>query len=564
MMKNSRTELSMSIASFRKLRENDLLYVDKTRFIKTLEDLGIRHALLTRPRRFGKSLFLSTLETYYDRNEAENFDRYFAGTFIGAHPTATLGQYAVLFFDLSGIDRTDFNHAFCRNLISSFTHFYHHYKIEALRPLLSRGVTDSTSLMQGFFHIVSEHLPLKLMVLIDEYDHTANDLLEHGPEAFPTVAKREALLAGFYAEIENAVTSGVIDRSFITGVTRLSKYPVATGFPSAADITEHESFADLYGFTAEELRDVIRSTMSDKKLSMSADEIETRMTDAYSGYRFSPSSDLTVLNPEACIYYLRAGDYREPEASPIKPRSILTDDTLMDTMFRLGDTASVKQLVTSVVQGVPLPAPAATMPTENKNRTHLTNEERLDLFRCMGFLTYGATASELVVPNKYMAEGFANYFLKQIADFSSFCIGNLRARAIAKALTNGDIQPLFAYISSQLKSGAEAPVRQYPDDFLICTAIRAAICLNTDYRWTDMETTGFRLLPIAGNAPTYAVGIATINAEEKTAEAVAQKLAAAETELKRAVELHPLNTDAQVIHATVVFSDLEVAEMKVD
>ncbi len=564
MMENSRTELSMSIASFRKLRENDLLYVDKTRFIKTLEDLGIRHALLTRPRRFGKSLFLSTLETYYDRNEAENFDRYFAGTFIGAHPTATQGQYAVLFFDLSGIDRTDFNHAFCRNLISSFTHFYHHYKIEALRPLLSRGVTDSTSLMQVFFHIVSEHLPMKLMVLIDEYDHTANDLLEHGPDAFPAVAKREALLAGFYAEIENAVTSGVIARSFITGVTRLSKYPVATGFPSAADITEHESFADLYGFTAEELRDVIRTTRSDKKLPMSADEIETRTTDAYSGYRFSPSSDITVLNPEACIYYLRAGDFREPETSPVKPRSILTNDTLMDTMFRLGDTASVKQLVTSVVQNVPLPAPAATTPTGNENRTHLTNEERLDLFRCMGFLTYGAAASELVVPNKYMAEGFANYFLKRIADFSSFCIGNLRARAIAKALTNGDIRPLFDCISSQLKTDAEASVRPYPDDFLIRTAIRAAICLNTDYRWVELGTTGFGLLPVAENTPAYAVGIATINAEKKATDAVSHKLAAAETELKRAVDLRPFNTGAQVIHATVVFADFEVAAMKID
>lgn len=77
MMGNSRTKLSMSIASFPKLRENDLLYVDKTRFLKTLEDLGIRHALLTRPRRFGKSRFLSTLETYYDRNEAEHFDQIF-------------------------------------------------------------------------------------------------------------------------------------------------------------------------------------------------------------------------------------------------------------------------------------------------------------------------------------------------------------------------------------------------------------------------------------------------------------------------------------------------------
>ena len=563
MMETTRTKLSMSIASFRKLRENDLLYVDKTRFIKTLENLGIRYALLTRPRRFGKSLFLSTLETYYDRNEAEHFDRYFAGTFIGAHPTAAQGQYAVLFFDLSGIDRTDFNHAFCRNLISSFTHFYHHYKIEALRPLLSSDITDPSSLMRDFFHIVSEHLPLKLMVLIDEYDHTANDLLEHGPEAFPVVAKREALLAGFYAEIENAVASGVVARSFIAGVTRLSKYPVAAGFPSAADLTEHESFADLYGFTAEELRTIIRTTRSDKKLPMSADEIETRMTDAYRGYRFSPSSDLTVLNPETCIYYLRAGDYKEPEASPVKPRSILTDDTLMDTMFRLGDTASVKPLVTSIVQGVPLPMPAATTPTENEHRNHLTNEERLDLLRCMGFLSYGATASELVVPNKYMAYGFASYFLKRIAGFSAFCIGNLRAREIAKALTNGDIRPLFDCISSRLKKDTETKVNQYPDDFLICTAIRAAICLNTDYRWVELGTTGFGLLPVAGNAPAYAVEIATVNAEENTAKAVTRKLAAAETKLKQAVELHPLNTDAQIIRVAVVFADFEVAALKI-
>lgn len=563
-MGNSRTKLSMSIASFRKLRENDLLYVDKTRFIKTLEDLGIRHALLTRPRRFGKSLFLSTLETYYNRNEAEHFDRYFAGTFIRNHPTATRGQYAVLFFNLSGIDRTDFNHAFCSNLISSFTHFYHHYKIEALRPFLSRDAMDPSSLMRDFFHIVSKHLSLKLMVLIDEYDHTANDLLEHGPEAFPVVAKREALLTGVYAEIEKAVTSGVIARSFITGVTRLSKYPVAAVFPSAADITEHESFADLYGFTAEELRYVIRTTRSNKKLPMSADEIETRMSDAYSGYRFSPWSDITVLNPEACIYYLRAGDYGDPEASPVKPRSILTNDALMDTMFRLGDTASINQLVTSVVQDVPLPAPAATAPMGNENRTHLTNEERLDLLRCMGFLTYGAAASELVVPNKYMAEAFSNYFLKRIAGFSSFCIGNLRARAIAKALTNGAIQPLFDFISSLLKTYADAPVRPYSDDFLIRTAIRTAICLNTNYRWVELGTTGWGLLPVTGNTPAYAVGLTTINTEKNTAEAVTRKFDTAETKLKRALELPPLNTDAHVIRVKVVFSDFEVAAIKID
>ena len=562
-MGNSRTKLSMSIASFPKLRENDLLYVDKTRFIKKLEDLGIRHALLMRPRRFGKSLFLSTLETYYDRNEAEHFDRYFAGTFIGAHPTATQGQYAVLHIDLSGISNTHFERNFCANLVNAFYRFYNDCKLEALRPLLTRDVSDPFPLIQDFFRIVADHLPQRLMVLIDEYDHTANVLLETGPDEFSAYAEREQILRRFYAAIEKAATEGIVARSFIIGVTRLMKYPVAVGFPSAQDITDHEAFADLCGFTSAELQNVVQTTMTDKTLPVTDDELVKRMKDAYSGYRFSPSSDTLVVNPEACIHYLCYWYRRDCEATPVKPQSIRTQEDIMDAMFHLGDTASVPRIVSSLVQGIPLPAPAATAPVGSENRSLLSDSERLDLLRCMGFLTYGATASELVVPNKYMAYGFASYFLKRIAGFSAFCIGNLRAREIAKALTNDDIRPLFDCISSQLKSGAEAPVRQYPDDFLIRTAIRTAIYLNTDYRWVDLGTTGFGLLPIAGNTPAYAVGIATINAEEKTAEVVARKLDAAETELKRAVELHPLNTDVQVIRVTVVFADFEVATLKI-
>ena len=106
---------------------------------------------------------------------------------------------------------------------------------------------------------------------------------------------------------------------------------------------------------------------------------------------------------------------------------------------------------------------------------------------------------------------------------------------------------------------------------MLCTTLKfqepkwkLSVYLNTDYRWVDLGTTGFGLLPIAGNTPAYAVGIATINAEEKTAEVVARKLDAAETELKRAVELHPLNTDTQIIHTTIAFADFEVAAMKID
>ena len=564
MTENSRTKLSMSIASFRKLRENNLLYVDKTRFIKTLEDLAIRHALLTRPRRFGKSLFLSTLETYYDRNEAENFDRYFAGTFIGARPTATQGQYAVLHVDLSGISYTHFDRDFCANLVNAFYRFYNDYKLEALRPLLTRDVSDPFPLMQDFFRIVADHLQQRLMVLIDEYDHTANVLLETGPDEFSAYAEREQILRRFYAAIEKAATEGIVARSFIIGVTRLMKYPVAVGFPSAQDITDHKTFADLCGFTSTELQNVVRTTMTNQTLPVTDDELVKRMKDAYSGYRFSPSSDTLVVNPEACIHYLCYWYRRNCEATPVKPQSIRTQEDIMDAMFHLGDTTSVPRIVLSQAQGIPLPASAAAVPVGSENRSLLSDNERLDLLRCMGFLTYGATASELVIPNKYMAEGFDLYFLRRIAGFSSFIISDRRAKEVTLALTKGDIRPLFERITEPLRNEADHAPRRYSDEFILRTAARVLINFCTDYRWTDLGTTGFSLLPVTENTPAYAVGIATVNAEEKPAEAVAQKLASAETTLKRAVELHPLTTDAQVIHTTVVFADFEVAALKID
>ena len=105
---------------------------------------------------------------------------------------------------------------------------------------------------------------------------------------------------------------------------------------------------------------------------------------------------------------------------------------------------------------------------------------------------------------------------------------------------------------------------------MLCTTLKfqepkwkLSVYLNTDYRWIELGTTGFGLLPVAGNAPAYAVEITTVNAEENTAELVAQKLASAKTESKRAVKLHPLNTDDHVIRVTVVFADFEVAALKI-
>ena len=91
-------------ADFEAMRLERCLYVDKTRFLHELENE--RYALLIRPRRFGKSCWVSLLENYYDRNRADRFESLFAGTDIGRRPTANRHRYVILRFDFSAFDDT--------------------------------------------------------------------------------------------------------------------------------------------------------------------------------------------------------------------------------------------------------------------------------------------------------------------------------------------------------------------------------------------------------------------------------------------------------------------------
>ena len=89
-------------AYFKGIRQEGSLYVDKTRFIREMEQE--RHVFLIRPRRFGKSLWLSALDSYYDRKQADEFDAIFGGTDIGRQPTENRNRYVVLRFNFSAFN----------------------------------------------------------------------------------------------------------------------------------------------------------------------------------------------------------------------------------------------------------------------------------------------------------------------------------------------------------------------------------------------------------------------------------------------------------------------------
>src|SRR5204863_5085753 len=124
----------LSTGSFDALRRKDGYYLDKTHFIPKLEALGANAILSLRPRRFGKTLFLSTLSSYYDVKNRERFKQLFQDLYIGKNPTPLASEFLVLKFNFAGLRISDTYEIFRANLDkklnSDIVKFIHKYKQE--------------------------------------------------------------------------------------------------------------------------------------------------------------------------------------------------------------------------------------------------------------------------------------------------------------------------------------------------------------------------------------------------------------------------------------------------
>ena len=99
-------KLPYGLSNFTTIRKENFLYVDKTAAIERLEALNSRFPFFIRPRRFGKTLFLSVLEHYYDLNRADEFEALFGDLYIGQNPTPLKNKYLILRLNLSALNRT--------------------------------------------------------------------------------------------------------------------------------------------------------------------------------------------------------------------------------------------------------------------------------------------------------------------------------------------------------------------------------------------------------------------------------------------------------------------------
>ena len=268
-------------SNYEELIKGKYEYVDKTKYIEKLENLYDTFIFFLRPRRFGKSLFASVLENYYDINKKNDFEQLFKNTYIGKNPTPLKNSYYILKFNFSGlITETEESllNSFNNACIRGINRFINSYKIDM--KLNTKGYPSDV--FANFLNEVEFKIDKPIYVIIDEYDHFANELLSFKTDLFSSIVSKTGFIRKWY-EVLKIGTESIVSRIFATGVSPITLDSLTSGFNISTDITRQERFNEMMGFTEDEVRSLIKRTVQDEK---EIEKIIKEMKINYNGYLF--------------------------------------------------------------------------------------------------------------------------------------------------------------------------------------------------------------------------------------------------------------------------------------
>ncbi len=326
-------------SNFRTVLKDGYVYIDKTAFIPKLEEAG-KYLFLLRPRRFGKSLFLSMLEYYYDSAYQDEFDALFGQLYIGQHPTPLRNSYRVLVMDFSGIDTDGGYEAIFQRindkLDSALLNFLrrHDHPVFIQEEVLA--MTSPAAKMERFMGALSGQ---KLLLLIDEYDHFANSILASDMKLFLRIMGKGGFVRSFYEVLKTATQRGILDRLFVTGVTPIMLDSMTSGFNIGQNLSLHEDFNEAIGFTKAETASLLQPLVDACQLD--AEALTSDITDWYNGYRFHANASETLYNANMVLYFLK--NFRLKDCSypdPMLDDNIASDYGKILGMFSIGDRDS--------------------------------------------------------------------------------------------------------------------------------------------------------------------------------------------------------------------------------
>lgn len=417
----------IGIQNFEKIRTEDFLYVDKTAEIYKLAKEG-RYYFLSRPRRFGKSLLVSTMEAYFSGRK-----ELFSGLAI-EKLEAEWKQHPVLHLDLSGVSYTD--ESVLERVLSD--------KLAKWETLY--GAVNTSDILGLRFKEVIEAAYNKtgnqVAILIDEYDKPIIDNL--GNE--PTLSHLRSTLQGFYSVMKSM--DARIRFGFLTGVTKIGKMSVFSGLNNLNDISMIPDYVDICGVSETELHEYFDESISELSSAneMSKEECYVKLKSMYDGYHFCEDS-IGIYNPFSLLNTFQNKKFREYWFETGTPGFLV--EAMRKTSFDV--TTLENQTVDSTLMS------NADAIFENPvpylfQSGYLTITGYNDMFRLY----------QLGFPNQEVKNGFLNCLLKYYVPMSPDMSGTTLIYQLWHSITEGNpksfmqiLSSLFANTSYQIQGETE-------------------------------------------------------------------------------------------------------------
>ena len=431
MEQNVAKRVPYGIQDFVQVIEQNCYYVDKTAYIPKLEDCP-NNLFCIRPRRFGKSVFLSMLHAYYDCRTKDKFQEWFGNLWIGKHPTPLQGRYQVMHLDFSqvggSIENLEEKFNFYLGVqLNGFIRDYLDFYSEKVQKQVEDAKDAGVKLAIIQSEARSKGYPLYL--IIDEYDNFTNTVLnEQGEDVYWAITHAE----GFYRDIFKKF-KGSFERIFMMGISPVTLDDVTSGYNIGWHISTKEEFNQMLGFSTEDVREMFTYYKNVGRIPADSDveAIIQEMKPWYDNYCFSKQALDTqskVFNCDMVLYFLR--NYMSSGESPeemVDPNT-KTDYNKMKKLLQLDKLdGNRKGVIRTIIEnGEIIGKIAETFPARMLTKPRMF----VSLLFYYGMLTIKGTKGDrliLGIPNNNVRKQYYEYLMELYEEKASVDTEQLEA-----------------------------------------------------------------------------------------------------------------------------------------
>jgi Predicted AAA-ATPase/PD-(D/E)XK nuclease superfamily len=541
---NTMLKIAYGKADFAEIRTNGYFYQDRTQFIELLEEKGTHYPAFLRPRRFGKSLFISMLHCYYGVEYKDQFQTLFGDLYIGKKPTPLANRFFILRLDFSGIttkEPQEVMHSFLQKVKSGtkdFLQTYSSYFQPNDEAVLEREHTPSGVLID-FFDLVTKRRLLddhKVYVMVDEYDQFTNQLLSYHSREFQKVVSEDGDVRVFYEVLKSVTGLGKVSRIYLSGVAPVTLDGMGSGYNISTNISLAWPFHKMVGFEEAEVKALLL------KIGLSKGTLSTVLADLrkwYNGYLFSPSAKKKVYNSTMVLYFV--SQYQ---------RSMEYPSTLLDPNIA-SDYKKIRQ-VFELIRRDPFTLPTFNTLIETQSITAELTEvfslergfntsDAVSMLFYMGFLTIverDLSSYVFKYPNYLIEKLYAQYFVALLQKTEELPIDNNPINdAVRELAKNANPQPFLDQVKAIVKLHSNRDAMQFHEGSL--KAVFISLLHHQQFYYINSEPEHERryidiyLEAMGGYKPKYEIAFELKYLKKKDPQDVKDVLETAEAQLKK-------------------------------